>query len=295
MPNIRIVKQTVIHYNETMKKFAYAKINLTLEILGRKPDGYHKIKSVFQKISLSDIIEISSSEKPRIEFTGFKPAGETTIHKALHLFEQKTGIKPSLRISIKKRIPTKSGLGGGSSDAATILLMLNKLYGNPLGKKELKELAQKIGADVPFFLDGKTALVEGIGERILPLKTNLKNYFALIAVPDFGYSTEEAYKMFDLHGKPGEKGATEKLIRCFNKDCTQLESLLYNDFEEMLKKTDKKFIEFLKKITELTGKRFSLTGSGSAIFTVYRNRDAAKSGLRVISNEGFKGFVSRFK
>ncbi len=277
-----------------MKKFAYAKINLTLEIIGKTPNGYHLIKSVFKKITLCDIIEAKISEKPEIKFAAFEPDGETTVEKSVRLFEQKTGIRTSIEIIVTKRIPMQSGMGGGSSDAAAILLMLNELYGSPLRKNELKEMALKIGADVPFFLNGKTALVEGTGEKITPIGTNPEKYFLLIAIPPFGYPTKNAYELFDRKGELSEKGYTKNLINCFENKCENLEEFLYNDFEKIYEQTDERFASFKNSIENITGKKFTLTGSGSALFAIYKNKESASTGFKALSGNGVNALISKF-
>ncbi len=278
-----------------MKKFAYAKINLTLEILKEKPDGYHMIKSVFQKISLHDTVEMFESSKNRVIFTGFTPNGKTTVEKAMQLFREKTGIKTAFYINVKKEIPIKSGLGGGSSDAAAILIMLNKYFKNPIKTKELIQLAKRIGADVPFFLNGKTAIVEGIGEKITPINAKIGDYFVIIATPKFGYSTKEAYDLFDKYGKQGEKNYTERVRKCLIEKCTNFEKFLYNDFENVYEKIDERFTKFKNKLFNITEKNFHLTGSGSAMFSIYREKANAEKDREKLSKSGINVIISKFK
>ncbi len=277
-----------------MKKFAYAKINFTLEIIGKRFDGFHTIKSIFQKISLHDLIKIEVSEKPEIKFVNFESNKKTTVHKALQLFEREAGIKTCFRITVKKQIPVKSGLGGGSSDAATVLLMLNQYYGNILKKNELQKIARKIGADVPFFLNGGTALVEETGEKITRIKSEKKR-FLIIVIPKFSYSTKKAYAIFDRYGKLKEKGYTKKLMDCLMKNCEDFEDFLYNDFENIYKKTDERFIRFKNRLRKITNKDFHLTGSGSAFFAIYKHKESAMTDLKALHKNGINALASKFK
>ncbi len=293
---MRIVKQAAPYYNETMKKFAYAKINLTLEIVDKRKDGLHDIKSVFQKISLHDTVEVLPSDKFEIHFTGiFVPQGSSTVHKAANLFFEKTGKERKIRINVTKKIPIQSGLGGGSSDAAAVLVLLNKIYGSPLPKKELFRIAGQIGADVPFFLNGSAALVSGTGEKIIPLKPGVKNLYVLLVIPGFGYSTKTAYELFDRYGAISEKGKTELLAECIENGCEDTEKFLYNDFEELFTKIDKKFRKFLKNVEQTSHTKFHLTGSGSAIFNLCKNKKRAENIFSALKKEGFSVFSTKTK
>lgn len=151
---------------------AFAKINLGLEIVGKRPDGYHDIRTLFQTVSLGDEIELEAAAGG-LELTGDDPGiswdRTNLVHRAAGLLRERTGSAEGVRIAVRKMIPAGRGLGGGSSDAAATLLALNRMWGLGLGPEEMAPLARKLGADVPFFLEGGLCLGEGIGDRLTPL------------------------------------------------------------------------------------------------------------------------------
>lgn len=181
---------------------AYAKINLSFEILSKLSNGYHRIRSVFQAIDLYDVVSISKEEK---EFcltgSGICPTKENLITKAKKALEAFTKKDLPCRIHLTKNIPISAGLGGGSSNAAATLIGLNKLYELNLSLDELIKIGTKVGADVPFFISNiGTALVEGIGEKIKQEKKKYSNFY-ILAVPRKRIDTSEMYSLFDKKGK----------------------------------------------------------------------------------------------
>lgn len=177
---------------------AYAKINLSLEILERLVNGYHKIRSIFQAINLYDFITISKEERD-FYLTGsiICPQKENLITKAKETLENFINRKLPCRIHIIKNIPISAGLGGGSSDAAATLVGLNKLYSLNLNSKQVMEIGLKVGSDVPFFVSNiGTALVEGVGEKMKPIKRKLSKFYVL-ARPHKRIATSKMYQLFD--------------------------------------------------------------------------------------------------
>ncbi|GAI41543.1 unnamed protein product, partial [marine sediment metagenome] len=163
---------------------APAKVNLTLEVLGKRPDGYHEIRSVIQTINLCDSLRFRLNDK--LQFGSDNPdfvVEESLVSRAAALLRQTTGCSKGARIEIGKRIPLASGLGGDSSDAAAILRGLNKLWRLGLSSAELLELAPRLGSDVAFFLYGGMALVEGRGERVTPLPPLPHRWVVLLMPP----------------------------------------------------------------------------------------------------------------
>jgi len=256
-----------------MKENAYAKINLTLEITGKRPDGFHNIKSIFQEISLYDEIDVEKYNSSDIKFIPPIDTEKNSVRKALDLFFKNTGIRDRAKVNIKKAIPVKTGLGGGSSDAATTLILLNKLFNHSLERFTLLEIGEEIGADVPFFFHKGTALVEGRGEKVYPI-TPIKKLYILLVIPDFSVSTKDAYMQIDRF-KQGKTNYTEKLLSILEKkeyDLKAIKAYLYNGFEEMYKKQDKKFEFLFENLKSNTGEKFHLTGSGSAVFTLFEDK-----------------------
>ncbi len=178
---------------------ANAKINLNLKILSKRIDGYHNIESTFQSIDLADFVSI---EKAKNYFSGgiICPESENIILKAKNLLEKTVKKELPCRIHLQKVIPISAGLGGGSTDAAAILVGLNFLYNLNLNKRELAEIGIKIGADVPFFLYGGTCKVSGRGERIKPIKIRVSKFFVLFR-PHKRIETKMMYELYDKTGK----------------------------------------------------------------------------------------------
>jgi len=170
------------------------KVNLGLWITGKRPDGYHEIYTIFHTIALHDRIIIKPSVKQKVETTSpFINPEENIVSKTLKRFEEWTGIHPELEIFIEKNIPIGAGLGGGSSNAATVLKFLNQYYSYPMSEDELKKLSLSLGADVPFFLKGGIAVGEGIGEKLRYLNKRLGNNIFII-YPNIQIKTSEIYR-----------------------------------------------------------------------------------------------------
>ncbi|MEI6100598.1 MAG: 4-(cytidine 5'-diphospho)-2-C-methyl-D-erythritol kinase, partial [Eubacteriales bacterium] len=170
-----------------MKLYAYAKLNLALKIIGQRPDGYHELDMLMQLISLCDEVIIEKSDYITVRCDTWLPP-DNTLSKAASAFFETTGITGGADIYVKKNIPEQAGLGGGSSDGATVLMALNEMYGAGLAKAALIDLGKKIGADVPFFIEGGCARAQGTGEILTPLRNNLDCTY-LLAKPAGGVGT----------------------------------------------------------------------------------------------------------
>lgn len=172
---------------------AYAKINLSLEIVGSRPDGYHDLVSVMQTVSLADRLRVAAT--PDIRFTCSDPAlasEDNLVVRAARLLRAAYDVREGCHLALEKRIPVAAGLGGGSSDAATTLLILRRLWRLQVGLDELQAIAAELGSDVPFFLVGGTALVEGRGERVTPLR-DVPQTWLVLAAPDERLPTATVY------------------------------------------------------------------------------------------------------
>ncbi len=178
-----------------IKLRAYAKLNLSLDITGKRADGYHELDTIIQNISLFDTVIIKKADYIRVHFDNSAVIGKrSTVYKALRIFIERTGI-PGADISIQKRIPLMSGLGGASADAAAVLIGLNTLYGTGLNTDELAGMGMRIGADVPFCLSGGTARAKGIGEVLKPLLPSALMHYAVVK-PLKGVPTAEAFSRY---------------------------------------------------------------------------------------------------
>ena len=179
---------------------AYAKINIALDIVGKREDGYHLLRMIMQSIDLYDIIEINKINSG-INLKCNKhyvPTDERNLaYKAAKLFMETYSIKDGVEIELIKHIPVSAGLAGGSTDAAGVLKLMNKMFNINASEEELKVLGLKLGADIPYCISGGTALCEGVGEKITQLK-GFKDKILVLIKPPFGVSTKEVYKSFDL-------------------------------------------------------------------------------------------------
>ncbi|MBN1774949.1 MAG: 4-(cytidine 5'-diphospho)-2-C-methyl-D-erythritol kinase [Clostridiales bacterium] len=289
---------------------AYAKINLFLRIEGVREDGYHYLSTLMQSVSLSDTIEImidrlepSSRKAPKItlvhDAAGLSPNKKNTMFTAADAFLKKIN-SPPVKVSIvaRKRIPAMAGLGGGSSDAATVLRILNEGFSDILSHAELSEIASGIGADVSFFIDGQAALCEGVGERITPIKSFV-DLPVLIIIPPKGIATPEAYAAYDRESRSFSSGIREEsdVMRTLLADngsaidrLTKMIPSLYNDLQEVAIGIVPKISEILAFFKEQHCLYCAVSGSGSSVFGIFRDpetRDRAKGEADKIYKKGY--------
>jgi 4-diphosphocytidyl-2-C-methyl-D-erythritol kinase len=254
---------------------SYAKINLYLKIGKKLGSGYHNIQSVMQKVELSDSMTIEHLSEDRIivESTNKEIESEGNLaHKAAMLLKKKFKVRQGARIFIEKNVPLEAGLGGGSSNAATALFHLNKLWGLKLKEKQLIDLAAQIGADVPFFIGENAALVEGIGEKIKRIKKSFSINIMLIN-PGFRVSTKWAYSAFDKQ-KPRIKTNADinSLVRAIEKkDIKEIANNLHNDFEPIITKKYKIVNEIRTNLLRNDALNASVSGSGPTVFGIFNS------------------------
>ncbi len=255
---------------------APAKINLTLNIEGVREDGYHLLSSVFQAISLSDVVTLETVEQSGIELMLSDPLlpcdERNTAYRAAKQFFDHTGIAPSVHIHVEKRIPQQAGLGGGSSDAAGVLVGLNALYDAGLSTQTLCMLGERVGADVPFCIVGATAMVTGIGECIEPI-TPLAPCYLVVAKPQVGVSTAQAYRAVDSVATiPADQAAMCNAIACGN--LSVVGSLLSNAFEQALAIPEVE--DVLARMRACAPLGCMMSGSGSAVFAMFDDEQSAR-------------------
>lgn len=243
---------------------SFAKINLGLEILGKRADGYHNLKTIFQTIDLFDTIEISGNQSGTIHLNGDDPMVEwdrgNTIFKAFAVMYERFKLHQGFDIFVKKKIPGGSGLGGGSSNAAVILIFLNGYFRLNLQMKDLIAIGVKIGADVPFFLMGGTVMAEGIGEKMTPLE-NPDESPVMIVIPAIKVPTALIFSHFNLTSKP-IKSKIDTFIT--SKKLEVLENNLEKTTFELFPE-----VRMIKKKMQTMGfKLVLMSGSGSAVFGV---------------------------
>jgi 4-diphosphocytidyl-2-C-methyl-D-erythritol kinase len=255
---------------------APAKLNLFLHVLGRRPDGYHELQTVFRLIDAADRVGIAPRDDGRLNFAG--PFGEQSlVLRAARLLKEETGSPLGADLALEKRLPVGGGLGGGSSDAATVLLVLNRLWNLGLPRPKLQTLATKLGADVPLFVFGQNALGEGVGERLSALSLEPAWYF--VAAPQVAVSTRE---IFDLALTGGSKRMT---IPPFFPGQGQ------NDLEAIVTARHREVAEALAWLRRRSPKA-RMTGSGACVFAEFATEREARA-VRSLLPSGMNGFVAQ--
>ena len=273
---------------------APAKINLTLEVLAKRRDGFHEICSVIQTINLCDSLHFYMSQN--IEFKCDVPnwvPEESLVSKATSLLQEVTGCAKGATIDINKRIPLMSGLGGDSSDAAATLRGLNKLWGLNLSQGELLELAAGLGSDVAFFLCGGTALVTGRGEVITPLPP-LSHMWVVVMmppVPRLPGKTERLYASLNAsHYTDGQ--ITERLVEELRKGGEFTLSLLFNTFENVAFNRFSKISEYREHFAKAGATNIHLAGSGPALFTLIKDKTQAEDLYIRLQEQGLECYLT---
>lgn len=275
-----------------MIKYAPAKINLSLEIIKKRNDGYHELCTIFQAISLYDILDIEKHDEIILTVNNPNiPTDERNlVVKASKLFFEYTKINGGCKIDLKKHIPDGAGLGGGSSDAAETIIALNEIYNAGLSEDELKKLAVKLGADVPFFITKGTCLAEGIGEKLTKIDNN-SDPDVLIIKPDFSISTKWAYENFDFSLK--QNHSIDDVVSSLKEgDKNLFCKSLFNDLE-VVSSVKYKEIENLKSMLKNHGADASLmSGSGSSVFGIFFDKQKTKEAYESLKN--YNTFLANF-
>lgn len=278
-----------------IKLAANAKLNLSLDITGLRADGYHLLDMVNRSVDLCDEVSISRVKSGDITIHSnarFLPKDERNLaYRAAKALEQAVGIEfPPLNMYIKKRIPTQAGLGGGSADAAAVLVGLNELLDLGLPAAQLCDIGEGIGADIPFCVVGGAARVQGIGEIIYPIIDNCE-YSIVIMMPQNGRSTKEAFAAFD-NGLPYERPDTEGLLHCLEQgDTGGMAILLRNVF--CTASPEKATEALLSQLLQRGALGASMTGTGAAVFGVCANNLEARRLYSAVRARGLRVFVAR--
>jgi 4-diphosphocytidyl-2-C-methyl-D-erythritol kinase len=252
---------------------AYAKVNLTLDVLKKREDNYHDISSIMQQISLHDTITIKSNPKVIVQCKGV-PEENNLAYKAAYLLKNTFNVKAGAFIDIEKKIPIGGGLSGGSSDAASVLKALNELWELHLNIGDLERMGAELGMDVPFSILGGTCIATNRGEIVEKIKTP-ELHFVLVN-PGIGISTKEAYSVLNLD-KCGRTNSTQKMLKAIKEnDIKGITDNLHNDFEYSLSERYS-FIKDIKEDLKKNGAISSvMSGSGATIYGVFENKDKAK-------------------
>lgn len=263
----------------TLYEGAYAKLNLTLDVLGKREDGYHDLRSLMQTISIRDDVEIDiGTGKPwklECSMEGI-PTDETNLAwKAAEVYCNAMKKDPDgLEIRITKRIPTGAGMGGGSADAAAVLRALNRHYGDPLSLFALAELGAQVGSDVPFCVVCGTAMVEGRGERVRKLP-DMPDCIFVVVKPEFSVSTPELYEKIDsaaIAHRPNNKAMESAILAG---DLEKVVENVYNVFDPIVT-ADHLELNYIKSVFQQYGAvGYQMTGSGSAVFAIVSEFEVA--------------------
>lgn len=258
-------------------KDSFAKINLYLEIVGKTANGYHLLDSLMSKIEIKDQIIIENSDELYLEIKGSKAEilqkdwQENIIVKAVKLLAENHGIDTKIKITLEKNIPIAAGLGGGSSNAATTLLMLNELYNLNLSQEKLAEYGLKLGADVPFFIYGKPAFVSGVGEVIKDAKFDMKDLFLVMINPNKPLSTKLVFERFS---EDFDENSVRKNKTIEEPNLIQLVKNKNNDLQRpaiLLMPEIFKILEDIKHQENCQMARMS--GSGATCFGIFKNQE----------------------
>lgn len=277
---------------------AYAKINLGLDVLRKRPDGYHEVKMIMQSISLADTLELKKLPEETIRLINGAeqdnpevPMDKTNlIYRAIDLIKQKYAISEGIEATLTKRIPVAAGMAGGSTDAAAALKGMNQLFALGLSEQELCELGVTLGADIPYCIMGGTALSEGIGERLTPLPP-MPDCWILIAKPPISVSTGFVYgnlKANELTVHPDIDGMTEAIK---HNDLHGITSRLENVLETVTIPAHPEIAVIKDKMLDYGAMQALMSGSGPTVFGIFAEEEQAAEAGTAIQKEGLSGQV----
>ena len=272
-----------------MRLRAMAKINLALDVLGRRPDGYHDVRMIMQTISMYDALDIQIKKEPGIELSTnlpYVPADSRNLaYKAADLLMQEFHIKEGLQIHLEKFIPVSAGMAGGSSDAAAVLVGVNNLFGLGLSQEELMKRGSTLGADIPYCVMRGTALAEGIGEKLTPLPS-VPECFVLVGKPPVSVSTKAAYeslRLEEIDHRPDIDGMIESLKAG---DLRGITSRMQNVFQPGISEIYPVIGDIVKLMEENGAMKAIMSGSGPSVFGIYEKRKEASNAAEKLRSSG---------
>lgn len=280
-----------------MSEGAFAKINLTLDVLGKRPDGYHEIESVMQAVNLRDMLTITLRNEPGIELRSNQwnlPKGpENLVYRAGELFLEEAGLKgKGLYIVLHKRIPMLAGLGGGSSDAAATLRCLNTMCGKIFSQERLLQLAAALGSDVPFCLLGGTALAKGRGERVKAVWP-IPSCWILLCKPKLEISTPELFQRLDQLPPSRHPDTRAALLGLKHKSLLQLAAALGNVFEDVLPQEQWEEVIAIRRIMlEQGGLGACMSGTGPTVFGLFETKEQAQQAQQALRAHDHSVFLT---
>ena len=276
---------------------AYAKLNLALDILGKRPDGYHELRMVMQSIDLADHLTVSTQAESGVTVTAdlpYLPRGDGNIAaKAAARFFEAAGVPPEgLSIDIRKQIPVCAGMAGGSSDGAAVLRILRRLYTPDMPGERLEEIGALVGSDVPYCVRGGTVLAEGRGERLTDLPP-LPPCWLVVCKPPCSVSTPELFaqvRLKKLRCHPDMSGMLRSLEQ---QDLEGVSRRLYNVFEDVLPRRYAEVFSIKSDLLGLGAMGASMTGSGPTVFGIFRDREPAVLAAEALSRQYPAAYLCR--
>jgi 4-diphosphocytidyl-2-C-methyl-D-erythritol kinase len=273
---------------------APAKLNLTLEVLSRRVDGFHEIRSVVQTINLCDRLDLQPDKKMvfRCDAPGWLPE-ESLVSRAAALLKETSGCTEGATIELSKKIPLLSGLGGDSSDAAAALIGLNRLWGLAYSSGELARLASQLGSDVAFFLFGGTALMQGRGEVVSPLPP-LPEMWAVLLMPDVSRIAGKTGRLYASlksgHYSSGQ--ATEELVALLTRGGDVTPDNLFNAFDGVAYDIFEGLGSYRQRFLEAGAGSVHLAGSGPTLFTLFKDRSLAEKVYVNLKEQGLDSYLA---
>lgn len=259
---------------------AYGKINLSLDVTGILPNGYHSVSMVMQSVDLCDIISIEKSEAISVTCDNPEiPNGKDNLaYKACELMIEEFDIPYGFDIKIQKNIPIAGGMAGGSTDAAAVMRGINEMCSLGASFEKLMELALTLGADIPFCIQKKPALAEGIGEKLTPIKGLSKDLYILLVNPNVSVSTKEIYTRIDNSKKNNCVNNSALIEALKNEDISKISENMVNVMEIVTKELCPEVSEILEKLKENGAKASLMSGSGATCYGVFTDKkDAVKA------------------
>lgn len=262
-----------------IKVKAFAKINLLLDIVATRTDGYHDLFMIMQSVGVYDTVSVEKTKGKKITIScniDDIPLDDKNIaHKAARAFFEYNKIKDTgIHIDIEKRIPHAAGLAGGSADGAGVIVALNEMYGTNLTDDELCQIGVKVGADVPFCITGGTLLAQGIGDVLNKVKP-LRRCYIVLAKPDFGVNTGIAYKQFDCFGKVHTPDKFGMLMAMQSRDLTKICSKMENVFEQLIEVPNRVDMKNVMRDNGAIGA--CMSGSGPTVFGIFNTKEEAEN------------------
>lgn len=261
--------------------FPNAKINIGLNIIGKRSDGFHDLETIFYPVAVKDVLEIISSENEADQDIIFTSSGneinvtdkDNLCVKAFHLIKNDFSQVPAIKMHLHKHIPMGAGMGGGSADASSVLLLLNKQFNLNISENKLHEYALKLGSDCPFFINNKPSFAVGRGEKLQPINIDLSGYKILIINPGIHVNTGEAFQELDYNNfsAPGE------LQQNIQTDIHTWKTFIKNDFELSVFKKFSEIAAIKSKLYEAGAIFSSMSGSGSAVFGIFSKYSTAEN------------------